>query len=272
MTNKIDLKLEQEIVYGIFKDFDRVCKKYNIKYSMEGGTLLGAVKFGDFVPWDDDVDIVMLRDEYEKFLKVAPSELSSEYFLQSYNNVREYPLNYAKICYRKSQINNYYYTHLKNMCHGIFIDIFPIDNVIPAKMKNQIHRIGLLTGARKMKLKVELANTKKWKKMLYKIVGLLPMKVLCKLLNHECTKYNKYDTGYCYEICNSNTHFKPLPSNVYNDITNLKFRDGEFYAVKEYDKFLKSRFGENYMSVLPPEEERKPSHNQNITISTKNLF
>ena len=95
--NKVELTKIQDYVYKIFVEFDRVCRKHGIKYSMEGGTLLGAVKYQNFVPWDDDIDVIMLREDYEKFLKVVPQELNGEYFLQSYNNVPSFPLNYAKL-------------------------------------------------------------------------------------------------------------------------------------------------------------------------------
>ena len=153
---KAELGEVQDLIYEIFVEFDRVCRKYDIKYSMEGGTLLGAVKYGDFVPWDDDIDVIMLREEYMRFLEVAPRELHKDYFLQSYHNVPEFPLNYAKLCYTKSEIYDYDYSHLKNMSHGIFMDIFPIDDVQPQKMKNQLHLIGLLTGARKAKVNIKM--------------------------------------------------------------------------------------------------------------------
>ncbi len=266
MEEKVELTELQDYVYGIFREFDRICRKHNLKYTLEGGSLLGAVKYQGFVPWDDDIDIVMKREEYDKLLKIAPQELHSDYFLQTYNNVREFPLNYAKLCYNKSTIYDYDYTHLKTMNHGIFIDIFPVDNVIPSKMKKQLHLIGLLTGARKTKLKINFGKTRFIKRVLYKIVSLLPMKTLCNMLNRACTKYNGKETGYCYEVCNSNSKFAPLPSHIYDNLTELKFRDSMYMAVSEYDTFLKSRFGENYMDELPPEEARKPSHNQNIII------
>ena len=263
---KAELSEVQDLVYGIFAEFDRVCRKYDIKYSMEGGTLLGAVKYGDFVPWDDDIDVIMLREEYARFLEVAPAELQGDYFLQSYHNVPQFPLNYAKLCYTKSKIFDYDYSHLDEMNHGIFIDIFPIDYVRPDSMKNQIHLIGLLTGARRTKLNIPCGNIPLWKKMCYRMVSFLPMKLLCKWMDKTCTSYNGVDTGCCYEVCNSNSRFKPLPSAIYQNLTTLRFRDGEFLAVAEYDVFLRSRFGENYMSELPDEKDRKPSHCQNILI------
>lgn len=263
---KVELCELQNLVYEIFNEFDRICRKYDIQYSMEGGTLLGAVKYGDFVPWDDDIDVIMLRSEYVRFLEVAPQELQGDYFLQSYHNVPSFPLNYAKLCYTKSKICDYDYSHLTSMNHGIFIDIFPIDNVQPEKLKGQLHWIGLLTGARKTKLKVVLDGVPFWKRMCYRMVACLPMAWLCKIMDRTCAMFNAQDTGYCYEVCNSNRHFQPMPSEVYRNLTRLQFRAGEFLAVARYDEFLKSRFGENYMNELPPEEKRKPSHCQNILL------
>ena len=263
---KPELSELQEVVYNIFVEFDRVCRKYGIKYSMEGGTLLGAVKYGDFVPWDDDIDVIMLRDDYDKFMKIAPQELHADYCLQSYHSVPEFPLNYAKLCYNKSTIYDYVYSHIKEMNHGVFIDIFPIDRVRPDKMNGQLHIIGLLTGARRTKLKIKMGNISKVKRLCYQIVSMLPMRTLCWLMDRVCTWHNGCETGYCYEVCNSNRNFKPLPSSVYNNTTYLKFRRGEYMAVESYHEFLQSRFGKDYMQELPEEEKRKPSHSQNILL------
>ncbi len=260
----IDLNVLQNYVYSIFVEFDRVCRKHNIKYTMEGGTLMGAVKFQDFVPWDDDIDVVMIREEYEKFLKVAPSELDSKFFLQSYNNVPEFPLNYAKLCLNGTEIYDYDYTHLKNMHHGIFMDIFPIDNVIPQKLSKHCSVVGVLTGARKTKIKaIKPCGVRK---IIYGALAFLPIKTLIKWVDYACKRFNKVNTGYLYEVCNSNRKFKPLKADMYTSLTELTFRDKKFMAVADYDNFLKSRFGDNYMNELPSEEERKPSHSQNIRI------
>lgn len=262
---KAELNEVQNLIYGILIEFDRICGKYGIQYSLEGGSLLGAVKYGDYVPWDDDIDVIMLRSEYDRFLQIAPEELGDEYFLQSYHNVPDFPLNYAKLCYTKSKICDYSYSHLQGMSHGIFMDIFPIDNVIPNRMKNQIHAIGLLTGARRAKLHIP-GSVSRWKKLCYGVMALFPMRTLCYWMDSVCTVHNQSDTGFCYEVCNSNKNFKPLPSTIYKNCIRLRFRDREFLAVSCYDQFLKSRFGENYLHELPPEDKRKPSHCQNILI------
>lgn len=264
---KLELNEVQDLIYGIFVEFDRVCRKHGIRYSMEGGTLLGAVKYQNFVPWDDDIDVIMLRSEYEKFLAVAPAELGEEYFLQSYHSVSEFPLNYAKLCYKGAEIRDYDYSHLTKMSHGIFMDIFPIDNVKPDSLRKHCSFVGVFTGARKIKLRVNLGKMPPVKGLIYKTLSLLPMRCLTRRVDRICKKYNKKETGYRYEVCNSNRKFKPLPADVYDELVELRFRDGSFLAVKEYDAFLRSRFGDDYMESLPSEDKRKPSHCANIYVN-----
>lgn len=260
----IELKQLQDLVYSIFVEFDRICKKHNIHYSMEGGTLMGAVKFGGFVPWDDDIDVVMVRDEYEKFLQIAPKELGSDFFLQSYHNVPEFPLNYAKLCLNGTLIYDYEYSKLKTMHHGVFIDIFPLDHVRPKTWKFHYHLVGILTGARATKLRVHKPTG--IRKLIFKTVGLLPTSALVRLTDKICRWYNGKETGYLYEVCNANSRFPAMPAQLYQDTLRLPFCHGTFEAVKDYHAFLQSRFGQDYAATLPPPEERKPSHCQNIRI------
>lgn len=264
---KLELHEVQDLIYGIFVEFDRVCRKHDIKYSMEGGTLLGAVKYQNFVPWDDDIDVIMLRSEYEKFLALAPAEIGENYFLQSYHNVDEFPLNYAKLCYKGATITDYTYSHLHEMSHGIFMDIFPIDEVRPDSLRRHCSFVGVFTGARKIKLGVDLGKMPTSKAIVYKTLSFLPMRFLKGRVDGICKKYNGKGTGYRYEICNSNRKFKPLPAAVYDELVELPFRDGRFLAVKDYDAFLCSRFGDDYMETLPSEDQRKPSHCANIYIN-----
>ena len=250
---------------SVFSAFDKICKKHDIKYSMEGGTLMGAAKFKNFVPWDDDIDVVMRREDYERFLKVAPKELGEEFFLQSYNNVPEFPLNYAKLCRNNTKILNYAYSHLDKMNHGIFMDIFPIDNIDPKNFKLQRLFVGAFTSARALKLKT--TKQKGIKAVIYGVLSLLPMKFLIKNIQFWCNINNKKKTELRYEICNSNKKFAPLRYDLYENYIELDFGGNRFLAVKDYDEFLKTRFGKDYMREMPSEDKRGRSHIQEVYIN-----
>jgi lipopolysaccharide cholinephosphotransferase len=81
--DKNDIGRVQEIAYNLLVEVDRICNKYEIKYFLWAGTLLGSIRHKDFIPWDDDIDIAMLRDDYNRFLEAAKSELAEDMFLQT---------------------------------------------------------------------------------------------------------------------------------------------------------------------------------------------
>jgi lipopolysaccharide cholinephosphotransferase len=228
---------------------------------------MGAVKFQNFVPWDDDIDVIMVRDQYEKFLQIAPLELGSEFILASYNNRERFFSNFAKLYLDVTQINDFPYAHIPKIQHRIFMDIFPVDNVVPENLKYHCSMVGILTGARRVKLRKK-NKVKSLGQLLYKVLSFLPLKTLIDLVDKVCRRYNKKETGYIYEVANPNRNFPPMPSPMYMEHTELQFRDKKFMAIKDYDKLLKSRFGENYANEIPTEDKRKASHN----LDTKIVF
>ncbi len=112
----------------ILLEVDRICKKYSLAYYLIGGSALGALRHGGFIPWDDDVDIAMPREDYRQFLKVCSTELPDAYFLQTYSTQPNFPYPFAFVT-----LNNttFIKTRLRrlNIHHGISVDLFPLDGL-----------------------------------------------------------------------------------------------------------------------------------------------
>lgn len=117
----------QKIMLEILKIVHNICKENNITYFLDGGTLLGAIRHGGFIPWDDDVDISMPRKDYEKFLCIAPNYLPEDLLLQTSETEPGYDQPFAKIRKKGTLLLEFNETGKENYNHGIFIDIFPFD-------------------------------------------------------------------------------------------------------------------------------------------------
>ena len=127
----------QLVELDIFKEFLSVCEKLQLRYYVLGGTLLGAVRHQGFIPWDDDIDVGMLREEYDIFLQKAGELLPDYLFLQCVHTEDNYYRNSAKIRHNETA---YIETCVKDMDihHGVFIDIFPLDNYPTNSLTNMV--------------------------------------------------------------------------------------------------------------------------------------
>ncbi|MDE6149560.1 MAG: LicD family protein, partial [Ruminococcus sp.] len=138
-TYNDNLRLLHQLLFNCLIEFDRICKKHNIKYFLGGGTLLGAIRHGGMIPWDDDMDVMMLREDYEKFISVINDELCDEMFFQSSKTDSEYHSVFTKIRLNGTLFVTRYSQQFKNMHQGIFIDIFVHDHTSNSKLGQKIH-------------------------------------------------------------------------------------------------------------------------------------
>ena len=128
VLSKKEFRQMQLMQLDMLKELDRVCRKHNIKYTIFAGTLLGAVRHKGYIPWDDDADVGMLREEYEKFKKVA-HELDPEIcYFQDHETDPYYRWGYAKLRRTNTKFVRVGQEHIKCKT-GIFIDIFPMDDI-----------------------------------------------------------------------------------------------------------------------------------------------
>jgi lipopolysaccharide cholinephosphotransferase len=257
-----DIKTIQKRGLQILLEVDVLCKKNNLKYFLEGGTLLGAVRHKGFIPWDDDVDIAMLREDYELFLKVAKKELSDQYFVQTNDSDVHFPFGFIKIL-----DNNSRFPDNKNKFKtGFCIDIFPIDN---AHDNRAIHKLNIfmikaIQGLTKSKIKLNLSKYKgifiKTAVILASLIGnffstrfLMKVQRKIAVLNNRKSTKNKCFYSYPFNLLD-----RLFPSELYANTEMLEFEGFMLPAPKGWDKILTILYGD-YMTP-PPMEERVPSH------------
>lgn len=248
-----DLRDIQKVMADMMADIDRVCSENKLRYILDGGTMLGAVRHNGFIPWDDDLDIAMPRDDYEKFIDIANSKLNSKYRFQCYENTKEYPYNFGKV----RAVNTLYREELTGSLkinHGIYIDVFPMDYVDIKKPKGLTFvqkQIAHLTQLRYAKLGL-------CKGLKYIPFKILPLSTINKLLS-KLMKYRlSCPENYVQKLCHFGKNKPPINISLFNDVIRVPFEEYQFNIPCGYDAFLKDRYGD-YMT-LPPPGERQPVH------------
>lgn len=248
----------QELELMILKDFIAICEKNNIEYFIYGGSALGAVRHGGFIPWDDDIDIIMFRKDYEKFKKAALSEPNNKYnFLTS--KTKDYFFLFSKIML-KNTIFEEWWVNQVDFDLGIDIDIFVLDKVPDNKLKRFFHvkRCRVLDRLLAMSvikfngyppLVQALANTGHAFLKLFNISRESLFDKTHKLLD----KYNDKD---CECVCDISALHHPQIYKIsdFKPGKTIMFEDVEVHCPNNLDSILTQIYGD-YMK-LPPESER----------------
>ena len=123
-----DLRRHQAVLLELLTEFDRICVKHGIGYVLFAGSALGAVRHQGFIPWDDDLDVAMLRADYQRFLQLAPAELGEQYFLQGEFSAH-WPMFFSKLRKNGTACMERFVPKDEKMHQGIYMDIFPVDNL-----------------------------------------------------------------------------------------------------------------------------------------------
>lgn len=256
----LNLRDAQMLMVDILQDVHNLCEKYGIKYFLDAGTLIGAVRHKGFIPWDDDVDIGMPREDYNKFLEIAKKELPDHLFLQTFGTDKYYDV-YPVPC--KVRYNNTIFLeeHAKenhNMHNGVYIDVFPYDSLPKYNFIYKIQRglsYNILKSFKRLRdMPEKLSFKNKLTFTFYKLVTkIFPYKRREKFFNYLISwndpksKYMGYGVDtfwseYVYKKCD------------YFDLVKLEFEGKYFYGPKNYDAILTQLYGD-YMT-MPKEEDR----------------
>lgn len=261
--NKTKMEKLKKIELAMLIELDRICRKNNIKYNLCGGTLIGAIRHNGFIPWDDDIDVCMLRDDYNKFIKIQEKELNNKYYFQNMETEKEYVNIFSKIR-RNDSIFCESISNLDEKKQGIWIDIFPIDNTSDNMLIAKFYMLKVIilriliaykngdTMVSENFLKRFLLRLLKFFSKFYSKKK-LKNKLLCTIHKFNGKKTsNVVSYGGCYL-------FKEIVKREYfENLIEHKFEKHDFYIPKKYDEYLRNYYG-NYMQ-LPPKEKQISNH------------
>ncbi len=251
------LRQLQMIQLEMLVEVDRICKKCGIKYNIIAGTLLGAVRHGGYIPWDDDADVAMLRSEYEKFRQACKQELdTSRFIFQDHRNTKGYRWGYGKLRRKNTLFLREHQEHMPYM-QGVFIDIFPLDGVPDQYLLRSLKNFECFCVRKILWSKVgKLAEKNFWKRQIYRLLDKIPEKIIFRYYHIMIHNANRKKTKMVRIL------MFPTPNgewgyyrNWYEHSADTIFEGKVFQGIKDYDSYLSFKFG-NYME-MPPEEERK---------------
>lgn len=249
------LQLTQLEILKYVNDF---CLNNNIRYSIAYGTALGAVRHKGFIPWDDDMDICMLREDYNKFLSLWKD--SDDYILQNNETNSDFTQTFSKI--RKRNTSFVQKNDVGKSFHkGIFIDIFPFDRKPVGKLKQIDQKINVMLFQLYFRGYVPETNgtiLKLGSAVLLKIHRKNSYSKLAEKHLQKAIRYNDDKTLPVFDTCTFAGMKKQYDNNLFDDIEYIDFENCKLPIFKSYVNFLKTCYGD-YMK-LPPKEEQTWFH------------
>lgn len=259
MTQREEIEAVWNTEREILDVVHRVCTENNLRYSLAYGTLLGAVRHGGFIPWDDDVDLIMPREDYEVLLKIWDKVAPTGYILQNSRTDPDFTQNFTKIRKDHTTFLQYESERYKGYNKGIFVDIFPGDRVAPGGLKRKLQYVacavnllytrGFPSGAKgiigvveRILLRTPQGNYVKWRERAESLIRNWNGRIDCKYF-------------FPNTIESAKRYYKP---GLFQQQEEIMFCGKQYCCISESDAFLRTSYG-NYMQ-LPPESERIWKH------------
>ena len=251
----------KQIELELMDELDRICRKEGILYYLGYGSLLGAVRHGGFIPWDDDMDIIMLRDDYERFIAGFDTWCQIDrYKLISYRDGHSI-FQFTKLTDSSTRVSENFID--KTRANGVWIDIFPLDYVDPFDKAafNQVfrrnRRIGLLRSFIVADPSVGSSGFVKFAKCVVCpiVKGLDPVKY-AGILDENARRACSHPTNYVADILGTGDKRKLFSLDSFEPI-EMKFEDRRFFCPKGYEEILSIEYGD---WQTPPPEDQRPIH------------
>ena len=251
-TGLRDLQL---VELDIFREFVRLCNASGLRYYLAYGTLLGAVRHRGFIPWDDDIDVTMPREDYERFVRLCVSELRPGFRWQSYVTDDQYPVWFGKLIKSDTLLRQASAQHLA-LQQSVFVDVFPLDGLAAGRMQAVLQRV--IVRLARLRLGAGLRRSP-FKGRLVQVTRLLPRRLVIALGEWVIRRYPAgasarwicFGGPYAYSR-------QSFPSKWFGTGAALAFEGLSVIGPAEWDRYLGQLYGA-YMT-LPPPDQRVSHH------------
>jgi lipopolysaccharide cholinephosphotransferase len=265
MNETVTIKETQQTELEVLRVVMEILDRHGLKAYLAGGTCLGYVRHGGFIPWDDDIDIMMMRSDYEKAKDVLINELPSEYKYCDYLEEEEYPYNFAKVRKIHTAFVHAGDAHL-NINHGIYIDIFPLDCAFKDSSKQKKACSKILS----LRLKVDLAYMSFYKYGHLRKVWMLPIiffshfiyngTKIQKRIENLIKKWDNINSSDYEKIVSYNGSYKNEIHNktILGNGKRVDFCGVPAWIPEKYEDYLRNLFGD--FMKLPPLDKRVSHH------------
>lgn len=262
ILTETERKEVQRLEWELLKELDRICCKYEISYTLAYGTMLGAARHKGFIPWDDDVDVCMLRTELARFREACAAELDGRYFYQSNATDPEYFHLFDKLRVNgtvfREEVLAPYAIH-----HGVYLDIFPVDRIPEGFWKRNaqyyrfhFYRTGLM--AKYLDVKARHGRKKLAARLLRAVYRPFSLQKLYENACKTAAQYNESPSAWGQSFCSPYRKRDRFPVESYTNCVRMPFGPAEFWVSARFDGMLRKIYGD--YRRLPPVEQRVTRH------------
>ena len=260
---KSEIHEHQRVMLQMLCEVDRICRIHKINYQLFAGTALGAIRHRGFIPWDDDLDVIMLRSDYKRFLQVASGELDSDLYYLQKEFSDHWPMFYTKLRKNDTACIERYIPKDTDTHLGVYIDIFPCDNLREGIFLRKVQFAASKVVIAKALDKRGYCTDSKKKKVFMLCCKLLPLKLMLSFV-----KYSKgQSTSMVHTFFGASSKYKKsvFPRSWITESIYVPFEGGEFPISAYYHEMLTCLYGD-YMTPLPEEQRGCKIHGEIVDL------
>lgn len=252
-----DMTAHQALLLEMLKDFDAVCRKHGIRYQLFAGTALGAVRHHGFIPWDDDLDVILMRSEYDRFFAEAAVDFDADTYYVQQENSAHWPMQFSKLRRNHTACIEKYHPKDPLIHQGVYIDIFPCDNLSDRPLMRKLQFAASKIVIAKALYARGYETNSFAKKLFMQLCRVLPR----EKLERFCANRGDVHTSMCHTFFAAGKKYGKniFPRAWFEETVELPFEDGAFPVSAHYDALLSRLYGD-YRRLPPPEARKCKEH------------